>query len=192
MPIPQLQMNSTKAQLGYDITPIKQMIEQPQAEMSIEQPKAVMNIYHQQPRLTIDQTKAREDVNLFSAIRLNEKFAQEGYQAWLQSLANAAEEGKQLLQIESGGNPIAMIAKQNTTRPIYQSTLAFIPSHGSVQIHYEPGSVEVDIQPQKVNIQVQTHKPAIDYIPGSISYYMKQYQSLNFFVANQNPFEMTI
>lgn len=151
-----------------------------------------MTIYHQHSRLTIDQPKAREDVNLFSAIRLNEKFAQEGHQAWLKSLANTAEEGKQLLQIENGGETLAMIAKQNTTRPFYNSRLAFIPSHGSVRINYDPGSVEVDIQPRKVNIQVQTHQPNINYIPGSISYYMKEYQSLKFFIANQNPFEINI
>ncbi|WP_262366007.1 DUF6470 family protein [Bacillus sp. E214] len=48
------------------------------------------------------------------------------------------------------------------------------------------------MQPQKVNIQVRTHQPTINYIPGSISYYMKQYQSLEFFIANQNPFEMKL
>ena len=80
MPSVQLQMSSTSAQLGYEITRINQSIEQPAAELSIEQPEAVMTIHHRPSRLTIDQTKAREDINLFSVIRLNEKFAQEGHQ----------------------------------------------------------------------------------------------------------------
>ena len=188
----QLQMSSTSAQLGYEITRINQSIEQPAAELSIEQPEAVMTIHHRPSRLTIDQTKAREDINLFSVIRLNEKFAQEGHQTWLRSLAATAEEGKQIMQIENGGDTLAMIASQNASRPLYNSRLAFLPEHGSVRIHYDPGSVEVDIQPQQVNIQVETYKPNINYHPGSISYYMKQYQSLSFFVTNQHPFEMNI
>lgn len=192
MPISQLQMQSTMARLGHQVTPARQEIVQTPANLSIEQPKADLQINTSPPTLTIDQTQAWEEMNLKSIFRLNEQFSQEGYQAWLEALAANAQEGDQLMRIENGGGAIAQLAKQNSDTPYYESRLTFIPSTGSVKIQIEPGAIQIDAMPRKPVIQVQTHKPDIQYTPGNVKFYMEQYQSLNMYLADSHSVQIEI
>lgn len=192
MPISQLQMQSTMARLGHQVTSARQEIVQTPANLSIEQPKADLQINTSPPTLTIDQTQAWEEMNLKSIFRLNEQFSQEGYQAWLEALAANAQEGDQLMRIENGGGAIAQLAKQNSDTPYYESRLTFIPSTGSVKIHIEPGAIQIDAIPRKPVIEAQTHKPDIQYTPGNVKFYMEQYQSLNMYLADSHSVQIEI
>ena len=63
MQMPQIRMQSTSMQIGLNIEQPVQQLEQKAADLSIEQPKAMMEIQTTPGKLTIDQSKAREDMD---------------------------------------------------------------------------------------------------------------------------------
>lgn len=179
MHLPQIRIESTFAKLGLNIEKPVQSIEQPKTELSIQQPKAILQIETTKGKLSIDQTKAWNDMDLKSVFKRIEEFAHLGYQDHLEGMARRAEQGDELMKIEHQGNPIQSQAKQNSERPYKQLHIGWIPSHFSVDIHYEPAKVNIDVQPQKPIIDAQIRKPIHDYTPGKVSGYMERWNSLS-------------
>lgn len=177
--IPQIRLESNFVRMGLNIEKPQQEIEQPSAIQSIQQPMAILEIETIPGRLTIDQTKAREDVDLKSIGRRVEEFAQNGYQDWLNGLGRRATQGRELMEIEIGGNPIANQGKVNNERPEKQFNIGWIPSHFSVVIQYEPAKVNIDAQPQKPKIDVEIRKPVHNYTPGKVSTEILEKNSLS-------------
>ncbi|OMF61482.1 hypothetical protein BK139_06470 [Paenibacillus sp. FSL R5-0490] len=169
MNVPQIRLESNFIKMGLTIEKPVQEIEQPPAAQSIQQPKAILEIETIPGKLTIDQTKAREDVDLKSVGRRIEEFAQNGYQDWLKGLERRAAQGTELMKIENGGNPIAYQAKGNSEGPPLQFNIGWVPSHNSVRIQYEPAKVNIEAQPQKPKIDVEIRKPVHNYTPGKVS-----------------------
>lgn len=168
MQIPQIRLESTSAQIGIKTNYAVNNISQPMADLTIEQPKADLQIKTSPSKLTIDQNEARADIDLKSIARRTEEFAQDGKSGLLEGIARRAQQGQELMKIENPGNPIASQAKTNSQKPMKEFGLAFIPSHGSVKINYEPAKVEVSISPNKPTINVQVNKPVTDYQAGNV------------------------
>ncbi|MGC4377976.1 DUF6470 family protein [Fictibacillus sp. Mic-4] len=184
MHIPQLRMESTKAQVQLTITKPIQEMEQPPAELSIEQPKAELKIDRTPGKLTIDQTKAWEDMDLKHIFRRIEEFAQNGHRDWLEGIARRARQGDELMRIENGGNPIKAQAKENSEKPVHEFNIGFIPSPFSVKTNYEPGRLDIEWETyQKPVINVQVHQPKHNYTPGTVHVEMKQWPSLKIEVS---------
>ncbi|MBN8201547.1 DUF6470 family protein [Bacillus sp. NTK034] len=169
MNVPQIRLESNFIKMGLKIEKSVQEIEQPPATQYIQQPKAILEIEAIPGKLTIDQTKAREDVDLKSVGRRIEEFAQNGYQDWLKGLERRAAQGTELMKIENGGNPIAHQAKENSEGPPLQFNIGWVPSHNSVIIKYEPAKVNIEAHPQKPMIEVETRKAVHTYTPGKVS-----------------------
>ena len=167
--IPQIRMESNFIRLGLNIQKPVQEIQQPKAIQTIQQPKAKLEIETTPGKLTIDQTKAREDVDLKSARRRIEEAAQSGYQDWLNGLERRASQGRELMEIENGGNPLAYQAKLNSEGPEKQFNIGWVPSHFSVKINYEPAKLYIEAQPQKPRIDVEIQKPIHNYTPGKVT-----------------------
>ncbi len=168
MNVSQIRLESNFIRMGLKIEKPVQEIEQPSAIQSIQQPKAILEIETIPGKLTIDQTKAREDVDLKSIRRRVEEFAQNGYEDWLKGIERRASQGTELMKIENGGNPIAYQAKENSEGPPKQFNIGWIPSHNSVKIQYEPAKVNIEAQPQKPKIDVEIRKPIHHYTPGKV------------------------
>jgi hypothetical protein len=183
MNIPKLTFESTKAMLGIRTHHANLTIEQPTAMLSIQQPPGKLNISSTPSRLTIDQIKAREDVDLKSVFKRTEESAQFGYRDLLEGIARRASEGNQLMKIENKGNPIAMIAKENTTKED-QFNIGWIPSHGSVKINYTPKRIDIQFEQQKPIIEVEPNKPIFTYSPGKVEYMMEKYPALRIDFVN--------
>lgn len=166
------------ARIGLEQTPAKMNMRQRPADLSIEQPKADMSITTTKGKLTIDQSQAWEDLNLMNTIRLNQKFAQEGVKAAQEGTSRRAEQGAELVKIETGANVIAEQAIQNGHPPMKQLSIKYIPSHFSVKFSYEPAKVNIDVKANKPNIQVQINKPELDFERGGVNIYMEQYPEL--------------
>ncbi|MDF2037639.1 DUF6470 family protein [Cytobacillus oceanisediminis] len=179
MNVPQIRLESNFIKMGLKIEKPVQEIEQPPAFQSILQPKAILEIETIPGKLTIDQTKAREEVDLKSVSRRIEEFAQNGYQDWLKGMERRAAQGKELMEIENGGNPIAYHAKENSEGPPKQFNIGWVPSHNSVKIQYEPAKVNIEAQPQKPKIDVEIRKPVHTYTPGKVSTEILEKNSLN-------------
>jgi Family of unknown function (DUF6470) len=179
MKLPQIRMESTFGKIGLTTKNGYQTIEQPKAEISIRQSKADLNIETIDGKLTIDQTKAWEDMDLKHIFRRIEEYAQNGYQDWLSGLGRMSQEGEELMEIESGGNPIAEHAKMNSESPMYDFNIGFVPSHFSVKTNYRPGNLKIDWHTNSLEIEVKVNKPQIEYTPGKVNGEMKQWPSLN-------------
>lgn len=175
---PQIRLQSTPARLDIQVQRGTMSIDQEPAELEIKQPQAEVNIEKRPSRLTIDQTKAREDVGLKSVPVMIEEAATKGKQAWIESIARRARDGRELLQIQNGGNPIATQAKRNSEGDPKQFGIGWIPSANSVQIDYDPGEIKVSVEAKEPIINSKENKPQIDVTRSNVSIQLAQYPSL--------------
>jgi len=174
MKLPQIRLESQWARISLSSTPPQQTIEQPQAELDIQSSKIEMEIHRKPSKLTIDQTKAWEDMDLKHVFRRIEEYADNGYQDWLNGLARIAEQGNELMKIEDGGNPIATQAKTNSESPMKEFNVGWVPSHFSVKIDYDPGKVDIEWKTQPAINNSKPKKPIVEYTPGSVNIEMEQ------------------
>ncbi len=178
MDIPKLQIQTTPARLGLQIDKPVQQIEQPRATQEIEQPAAILEMSTTRPQLSIDTTEVRADIDMKSVFRRTEEWAQEGRQSGLDGTGRRAEEGRHLMSIENGGNPIPEIAKQNGTPPPAPLGIRFVGNRSKIQMSITPGTTTVNVTPQKPIINTQVNKPIHTYTPGKVTGTMEQYPSI--------------
>ncbi|CAH0237746.1 hypothetical protein SRABI96_02846 [Peribacillus sp. Bi96] len=190
MQFPQIRLQSNSMKIGLNIEQPVQQIEQKPAVQSIEQPQAILEIHTTPGKLTIDQTKAREDMDLKSLSKRVEEFAQQGYQDWLAGMARRSQQGTELRHIERGGSPLADQAKQNSKGAEKQFNLGWIPSHFSVKLDYEPAQVEIEATAQKPIIDAQINTPNHTYTPGSVDVEILQKNALGIDFINLFPDEI--
>lgn len=184
MQLPRLVMQSQPALINITQHKSTQEIEQPHADLSIEQPKADFNIRTVKGKLTIDQTKAWEEMNLMNILRRTEINAQEGYQGLMEGIERRARQGTELMKIENKGNPIVNQAIENGHDQMKTISLKYIPSPFSVTFSYEPSRVEIDSKMNRPIIHSIANKPIHNYEPGKVEITMKQYEDLQIDVVN--------
>ena len=178
MNIPQLQIQTTSAKLGLQITKPVQQIEQPKATQQIEQPAAILEMSTTRPQLSLDTTENRADLDLKSVFRRSSENAQYGMQQVAEGTGRRAQEGQQLMKIENGGNAIADIAKQNTALPEAPIGIRFVGDRTKIQTDVTPGSLTINARPQQVIHNAQVNKPIHTYTPGNVTGEMEQYPSI--------------
>lgn len=184
MKVPSIQMESRFGRINIEQTPAKIDIRQTNATQTIEQPKAEMNIKNSKGNMQIDQSQAWEERNLMSTIQLNKRHAQEGLSAIKEGVARRAEQGTQLIKIETGTNGIAEQAVKNGHRQFKQLGIKYVPSPFSVKINYKPGDLNIDIQPRKPIIDVQINKSELSFRRGNVHISMSQYPALQISVID--------
>ncbi|SNS79041.1 hypothetical protein SAMN05444672_102309 [Bacillus sp. OK838] len=190
MQIPQIRLQSTSMKIGLNIEQPVQQIEQKAADQSIEQPQAILEIRTAPGKLTIDQSQAREDMDLKSLSKRVEEFARQGYQDWLAGMARRAQQGTELRHIEKGGNALAEQARQNSKGPEKQFNLGWIPSHFSVKLDYQPAQVEIEATAQKPIIDARINRPNHTFTPGSADVEILQKNALDIDFINLFPDEI--
>ncbi|MBT2625231.1 DUF6470 family protein [Bacillus atrophaeus] len=178
MEIPMLAMQSIPAKISLTTIPASVKMEQPEADLKIEQPEAELDMSVTPSKLTIDQTKAWEDLDRKHIFKRIEEAAQKGRQDVLEGIARAADEGDELMRIENGGNPIASQAKRNAAHHPIELGKNFTPSLSRVKVDYTPSELHINVTPHKPVIQAAPRKPIIDYTPGNVKVDMLQYPDL--------------
>lgn len=179
MRIPQIQIQTTNAQIGLTIPEPQQQIEQPPADMQIRQPAAELTIQTTEGQLQIDQTQARADLGFYSLPDLARNAAQKGKEMILQGIARRAREGEQLGDIARGNNALTSIAaSKNENMQQKQLGIKFIPSYGAVKLNYIPAEVEINVQRNDPQIDVTINKPVHRYTPGKVSVDLLQEPSI--------------
>lgn len=176
--IPQLQVTTTKALLGLTTQKSIQEIEQPSATLDIQQPKAEMTMQTTKSRLSIDTTQARADMDLKSAARRTEEVAQYARSEVSNGIARRAQDGREMMMIENGGNSIKSFAERGLRQPYSGLSIKFIPSYGSVKVSFEPGSVDIRVEPQKVINNSKANKSIHTYTPGKVTTELLQNSSI--------------
>ena len=178
MNIPQIQLQSTRGQIGLTTQREVQQIEQPKAVLDLQQPKAEMSIRTTKSELSIDSVEMRESLDLMSSRSRTAEVAQYSKQTAREGLARRVQEGIELMKIENGGNPLAEQAKRTGRQPYSSLGIKFIPQANSVKINFTPGSADIQVEPQKVINNTKINKPIHNYIPGKVNVEMQQYPSL--------------
>ena len=168
MRIPQIQIQTTKAELGLTIQQPQQQIKQKQADVQIEQPAAILSIHTTQGELHIDSSQARRDLGIVNFVEFARNDAQEGKQAVMAGIARRAREGEMLMSIEKGGNAIHSIIDSRTLPTQKKLGIKFIPSGDSVKTTYFPAIVDIQVQKNDPKIDVQINKPDHNYTPGNV------------------------
>ncbi|TMN21354.1 DUF6470 family protein [Lentibacillus cibarius] len=174
----QIRMESQPAKIHIQTSPPIQKIHQSQAEMSIRQPKADLSITTTPSKLTIDQTKAWEDMNLMSLSKWMEKFADEGRKGAMEGTARRVRQGAELMTIEHDGNPIARQASGNAFDEMKRIGITFVPSPFAVKLNYRPSKVQIDARANEPMINAEPQKVIHQYTPGDVAITMQQHQDL--------------
>ncbi|MFC5735389.1 DUF6470 family protein [Cytobacillus gottheilii] len=185
MNMPSLQVHQISAQLGINIYQPTMKMQQPQADMRIEQPAATLEINYKKSKLNIDQTEAFADIDQKSAARRTREWAEQGKQMLAQGVARRAREGDQMMMIENGSDAIARISKQNTSPPLKEIGLGFLPKTPfRVKIDYDPGNVDVNFTSSKPRIDVTANKPIMQHENWKADPYLRQKDSFEIEVVN--------
>lgn len=184
MRIPQIRMESVKAQIGMEQNMSKIYIQQKSADLTIEQPKANLQMSTTPSKLTIDQSLAFEQMNLKSVRKSIEEQADLGLQSISEGMARRAEQGNELMRIENDGNPIVSQAQINGHKQQKQLGISFIPKPFSVKMHYQPSELTIDVETNRPIIQAQQNKPEISFERGQVNIYMERYEHLDIDFVN--------
>ncbi|WP_077307520.1 DUF6470 family protein [Terribacillus halophilus] len=178
MQIPQVRLQSQQAKICLRTNNAKVEMQQPKAEQSIHQSQAKITMHTTPSKLTIDQTQAWKDMDLKSVFKRTEDFANLGGKSLLEGIARRVQEGKEMMEIEKGGDPIVSQAKRMDERKMKEFGLGWIPSHFSVKIDYQPSEVDINVEIHRPEIQNKPHQPQYNYQSGQVDTGIAQYQSL--------------
>ncbi|WP_340081722.1 DUF6470 family protein [Terribacillus sp. FSL K6-0262] len=197
MQMPQVKLQSQQAKISLHTTDAAVNIQQPRAEQTIHQPKAEITMHTTPSKLTIDQTQAWNDMDLKSVFKRTEDFAELGRKSLLEGISRRVQEGKEMMEIEKGGDPIVAQAKRIAERNLKEFAIGWIPSHFAVKIDYQPSELEIDVKVNRPLIRNTPQHPRFDYQPGQVDTGIAQYQSLKVDFENLkfhgvNGFEMNI
>jgi hypothetical protein len=197
MEMPQVRLQSQQAKISLNTTDATVQIQQPEAEQSIRQPQAEITMHTTPSKLTIDQTQAWNDMDLKSVFKRTEDFAQLGKKSYLEGIARRVQEGKEMMEIEKGGNPIVSQAKRIAERKLKDFAIGWIPSQFSVKTDYQPSELDINVKVNRPEIKNTPQKPQFNFQGGKVDTGIAQYQSLkvdfdNLKFYGVNGFEMNV
>jgi len=178
MQLPQIRMHQTYAQIGLRTVEPVQEIQQIPADLSIKQYPSKMNIDRKPSQLEIDQEQAWNELNLKKISVLSADMAEFSKQEGLEAIAQISQEGDQLARIEHKNDAIVSIAAEKGNPEPADFNVAFIPSYGSVKIHYTPSELSINWKQGGAEIEFTPHKPIHNYTPGKTKVYLRQMQDL--------------
>lgn len=178
MNFPELRMESQMARIQLNSRDGQLQMKQPQAELSIEQPKADIKINSKPATLTIDQSRAWEDMNLLNVLKSIQRYASAGKAAAAEGTSRRAIEGNEMMRIEKEGTPLISQAKLHSERPEKSLGIEFIPSNFAVRTTYHPGELNIHADVRKPVIHARKQNPEIHYVPGKVETSMEQMASL--------------
>ncbi|WP_281868888.1 DUF6470 family protein [Brevibacillus parabrevis] len=179
MQIPQLQMQSTFAQLGLNIKKPVQEIKQPQAELNLKQVPATLNIEQARTVLQIDSSQARENIGIMTSVQFTDSLAAYGKQKALQAIAEKSQEGDRLMRIYTKENVIAALGREKGLRVLeggYTPPSTSLDEGVEISIQLKP--VQIQVQRNGMSINPETRAPELSYVPGKVEPYMIRYNSL--------------
>src|SRR5690606_3310259 len=114
-------------------------------------------------------SEACAEIDLKGPLRRGKENAQYGKQSAMEGVARRAQEGQQMMQIESGGNAIINIIRQQTTPPPAPLGIRFVGDRTKIQMSFQQGTLDINATPQKPTLDVQINKPIHHYTPGKVS-----------------------
>jgi len=172
-----LSITTIKGQIGIETTNAYLDIRQPKGEQSIRQIKPQMIIDRELPKVLIDQSQCFAEVGRKPWSQVAEEYAQMGRQQALEGIARIVDDGNRMAMIQRGmPEAIPEIAFKNSMPKQHDFNFAMIPTSrpkidvtGYININWQLGGVEYSYIPRR---------PEVDYYPGKVDIYMKQYPKI--------------
>lgn len=177
-----LEIRRTDAVFAVETTPARLEMQSERARLEFRQKHAKVNIHTELPKIRIDQYQCFAEAGLKNNYDLLQEIVQRAKQYALEYVGKVAADGDMLAAIEKGGNPIAAIAERDAY-PEHEFGLDTIPKSrpkisvtGDLRIEPERNwegannGVEGRFIPGSLNV---------NYYPGKVNIYMKQYPSVD-------------
>ncbi|RCX14780.1 hypothetical protein DFR58_11414 [Anaerobacterium chartisolvens] len=187
-------LNQTYAKIGIENTPGELQMQTRHPKVEINQQQAQIQMKSELPRVMIDQYEAFASAGLKGTLDLTREIAARAHQQSLNYIAQTAEDGDQLADIASGGNPIVSIAVRRAY-PMHEYGCDYLPKVGP-EITVAGGMLEVWLADNGPNngVEVTNIEGDVDinYTPSSLSIYMKQYQSLKISYQPDNKIDVRL
>ncbi|WP_019635618.1 DUF6470 family protein [Paenibacillus fonticola] len=179
----QLQIIQQPSRLGVESGRAKLLIKQPRADFQIETSRAKMEISQPRPEMEIDQHQAWRAYNGGTALEMNNQIYSELPALFLEGLAKRVEQGNRMAQFHLPGNSIAEIYGGDWQRDPFVEYRA-PASYDNVDIYVRQRKPEINVQPIRPKITAKANYPEIEYSPGFLNVYVKQYASIQFIPPN--------
>lgn len=174
-----LQINTTPAILGQNITKSKLSIEQPKPQVEGSISFANVRVEATLAKVTIDQDQAFNEAGIKNIKAFSEDYVNFAKQKMQESIGRIAEQGNQLTDIHLGGDPIADQALYNAFDQFYHEFgMVTMPRTGA-QIDVVEGRVDTSVEEGQITGKIRAQKPIIKYQQGRVERYMEQYSSIS-------------
>ena len=174
-----LEIRTTPAILGHNITKPKQSIEQPKAQVEGGFTLSQVRVEATLPKVTIDQNQSFNESGLKDVKSFSEDYVAFAKQKMQEGIGRIAEQGNQLANVHEGGNAIADQALHNAFDQFYHEFGMVTMPRTRPQINLVEGQVDINVTKGQNNQRVVAQKPRIDYQLGKIERYMEQYSSIS-------------
>ncbi|ALC92263.1 hypothetical protein AM500_22685 [Bacillus sp. FJAT-18017] len=175
---PQIRINQTHAQIGLRKTEPIQELEQRPAQLALKQQPAQMSIDRKPAVLEINQEQLRYDLNMKTPSTFSTENAAEARNAALEAVATISQEGDQLAAIEHKKDALNNIITSKVNPRPADTTIKFIPSHGSVKLNFTPTELKINWERGGVQADYTPFETVHNYTPGKIEVYLRQKQQL--------------
>lgn len=179
-----ISIRTTNALIGIDSTRAKLSIEQPRAVFEMKQKLPKVDIKTELGHIIIDQRQCFNEAGLKDNTAFAEYVVQESRQAVLEGISRVSYEGDMMAAIETKINAVAEIAASNSIR-MYDFNVDFIPK-SRPKIDFTDGGLDIQLERGYVDLRVIPQKPVINYEPGKVDIYMRQYPSISFRYVGNN------
>lgn len=190
-----LTIDQTYAAIGIEREPGRVEIHSQGAKVELHQKHARINIHTEPIKVEIDQYEARASAGLKNNYDLSRETVRNAYQQVMEYIGKKASDGDMLARIQRGGNPIADIAARDAF-PQHEFGYDYIPK---VRPKFDvTGSVTIDPERNSEGIHNGVEATIIEgfvninYTPGKVNIYMRQYASVDIKYQEENKIDTYI
>ncbi|MFD2705629.1 DUF6470 family protein [Salibacterium lacus] len=185
MNMPMVEIRTTDARIGTNISRPPMQMKQRPAEVNIEQNlHDTVDISIKPAKVHIDQSEARRQKGMVPPLEQQSQWLQEAKQNVSEYMAKTAREGEQIKAIHEnggGGKVFAQLAKKNGRMFEHELEPGWIPkSIESVKFEVEPHDVRFDVERPQTRYDVQTHEPETNIPRWEVQHYLRQRSDISF------------
>ena len=178
--LPIVEIRQTYAQIGMQSTRGIQTIEQPKPDFEMRREAPELSIEQPLGELIIDQSRAWDALAIGNHLEMMLRIYQQDRQIALETIGKIAEHGDRLAAIHLGGSPIADIAAEEGRFTFGEYLFAGPADVDNVDIYYQANKPLIEVREGRIHVDARAKAPVINYWPGKLEIYIKQYNSIQF------------
>ncbi len=179
----QLEINQSFSKIGMDIKNPSMQVSQNKGEIALDKGLGEQSINKKDAKVNIDNYPAEYDLGYRNTEDFMKDFSQKGKETALSQIAKYANQGDQLMRIESGGDPIVSQAKENSKRN--EKDIGIRWKRGP-SISVSKDQLDINYNPRDVKVNYSKGNFSSDFNWGKINTYLEQKANLEINVRGSN------